>query len=259
MTDGRQPGPPERRERRSPAPPWLSAAEAVVVYVLLLLYIWWGQARSYAWVVFPLGAVIGSHLLRRETPAALGLRLTNLHRCARAAGPPLFAIALMIVAVGAWYGRADRIASQRAVLIFAGYVPWALFQQWALNGYFTNRFAASVRSPASAAALAGACFAGAHAPNWALMGVTLLAGYLAARLYLAHRNLLVLALAHALLGTMLVMAVPWSIMHGMRTGPAEWRMQQRARHAASESRHDAANRRVEGDSPIQPRRPRVIE
>lgn len=248
-----------RSEPRSPLASWLPAAEAAGVYVLLLLYIWWGQARSHAWVIFPLGAVVGSHLLRGETPSALGLRLTNLRRCARAVGAPLLAIAVIIVAVGAWCGRADRLASERAMLIFAGYVPWALFQQWALNGYFVNRFAASVRSPASAAALAGACFAGAHAPNWALMGVTLLAGYLAARLYLAHRNLLVLALAHALLGTMLVLAVPSSIMHGMRTGPAEWRAQQRARRAVSEAGHDAANRRVDFDSAAQPRRPGVNE
>ena len=205
--------------------PWFAAVEAAAVYLVLLWYIWVGQARSIAWVAVPLLAVVASHVWHRETPAALGFRLTNLGPCARAAGPPFLAMALGVVAMGAALGLDERASFGRFAVIFAGYIPWAIFQQYALNGFFVNRFAASVRSPGRAAALGAACFAGAHVPNWPLMAVTLIAGYIAARVYLAHRNLIVLGLAHAFVGSLLAVAVPTSVMHGMRTGPAEWHAQ----------------------------------
>ena len=223
---GRSVNVPGRADAARPGdrpPSRLAGAEAAGVYLLLLGYIWWGQAHSRAWVLVPVAAVAASHVARRETPAALGFRLTNLGRCLREVGPWLLALVLGGAALAAALGTAERVLLPRALAVVAGYAPWGLFQQYALNGYFVNRFAMALRGPRRAALLGAACFAGAHAPNWFLVGVTLVAGYLAARAYLVYRNLLFLGLAHAVLGALLVLAVPRSVTHGLRTGPREWR------------------------------------
>lgn len=202
---------------------WLPAAEAAGMYLLLLVYIWWGQERARALVLVPLAAVITSHLCRGETPAMLGFRLTNFGRCLREIGPALLALTLALAALAAMTGTVRTAPPQRVLGVLTAYSVWALFQQYVLNGYFVSRFVMSVRSPHAAAVLGAVCFAGAHTPNWFLMAVTLFAGYLSARVYLAYRNLLFLGIAHALLGTFIVFGVPRSVTHGLMTGPAEWR------------------------------------
>ena len=67
--------------------------------------------------------------------------------------------------------------------------------------------------------MAGAMFAGAHTPNMLLMGVTFVGGTVAAFAYQRHRNLLFLAFAHALIGTMIWFAVPDTVSHHLRVGP----------------------------------------
>lgn len=202
---------------------WLPAAEAAGMYLLLMAYIWWGQERARALVLIPVAAVLASHLYRGETPAMLGFRRANFGRCMREIGPALLALTLALVALGATFGTVRAAAPQRVLEVLTGYYLWGLFQQYVLNGYFVSRFAMTVRSPHTAAVLGALCFAGAHTPNWFLMAVTLVAGYLSARVYLAYRNLLFLGIAHALLGTFIVFGVPRSITHGLVTGPAEWR------------------------------------
>jgi hypothetical protein len=106
--------------------------------------------------------------------------------------------------------------------VLIGYCWWALFQQYLLNGYFANRLSAAfdARYPYLVALMAGAMFAGAHAPNMLLMGVTLVGGTVAAIAYQRHRNLFFLAFAHALIGTMIWFAVPDTVSHHLlcRTG-----------------------------------------
>ena len=204
---------------------WGAGAEAGGVYLLIIGYIWWARPHSRAWILAPVAVVAASHLARRETPTALGFRLTNFARGLRAIGPGLLACVLGLLALGAALGGARDVTPTRFLVVLATYAPWGLFQQYALNGYFANRFIAAVRDPRLAALLAAVCFAGAHVPNWFLVSATLVGGYLSARAYLAYRNLLLLGLIHALLGTLLVLTVPRSITHGLRTGPGEWRAQ----------------------------------
>lgn len=221
-----------------PSSRWLPAAEAAAMYLLVLVYIWWGEARAEALVLIPLAAVIASHLYRRETPAALGFRLTNFGRCAREVGPALLALTLALVALTTALGTAHSATPRRVLAVLALYCLWGLFQQYVLNAYFVSRFAMAVRSPHVAAMLGAICFAGAHTPNWFLMAVTLVAGYLSARIYLAYRNLLFLGVAHAVLGTFIVFAVPRSITHGLVTGPAELHAARVATHCrATPSEH----------------------
>ena len=97
------------------------------------------------------------------------------------------------------------------------YCCWGLFQQYAVNGFFVNRFMEF--APARAPLLAALLFSTAHAPNWFLMLVTFVGGYVSATVYLDSRNLYFLGLAHGLFGFLLYLVVPDTICHHLYVGP----------------------------------------
>ena len=87
-----------------------------------------------------------------------------------------------------------------------------------MNGYFLNRFEA-VLSPRAAPVVSAALFSGVHTPNWFLMIVTLLTGYLAAVVYRRDKNLYFLGLAHGCVGFLLFLVVPDLVSHHLNVGP----------------------------------------
>jgi hypothetical protein len=209
------------------------ALEAGTVFFLLLSYIWYFQARvHWSWMLL-LAAVLLSHAVRGETPAALGLRTTGFRDCARRYAIPVVLVAVTGTLAGFWLDTLRDVAAWRVAGVFVGYCWWALFQQYLLNGYFTNRLSASLDSKYQylAAPMAGAMFAGAHAPNILLMSVTLVGGTVAAFAYQRHRNLFFLAFAHALIGTMIWFAVPDTVSHHLRVGPGMRRSHSGAVHS----------------------------
>lgn len=204
----------------------VSAIEAAVVYSLIILYIWWIQFRFRPFVAVLLVVVIASHAIRRETPTALGFRLTNLRTCLVAYGPLVLVIVGVALLAGETLHTIRAIPLASALTILAGYCVWGLFQQYVLNGYLVNRFLQSMQ-PASVSSvvplLAGLCFAGVHALNWYLMGVTFIAGTLSAFIYVRHRNLYFVGVAHGIVGTVLFLVSPDSISHHFVVGPGMFR------------------------------------
>jgi len=94
-------------------------------------------------------------------------------------------------------------------------------------------------------------FAAAHLPNPLLMGVTLVGGTVAALAYQRYRNLLFLAFAHALIGTMIWFAVPPSVSHNLRVGPGMRRTHATSVRPSSASALNSAVR-ASADSPNRP-------
>jgi membrane protease YdiL (CAAX protease family) len=121
-------------------------------------------------------------------------------------------VAALAVAGSLRLGTLRPIGFVPGLLSFAAYLPWGVFQQYLLNGYFLNR----LRGWGTVTAV---LFAAAHAPNWFLMAFTLIAGYGATLLYRRCRNLYVLGLAHAIIGFLLFMTVPDSVSHHLEVGP----------------------------------------
>jgi membrane protease YdiL (CAAX protease family) len=213
------------RSVRQPVGSWVHALEAGAVFALLISYIWFFQALARgSWMIL-LAMIVVSHVVRGETPADLGLRRAGFAECARRFGVLVLLIAAVGTTLGFAFATVRHVAAWQVAGVLLGYVPWALFQQYLLNGYFTNRVQASLdpRHQFLVAPIAGAMFAGAHAPNAFLMVVTLIGGAVAAMAYQRHRNLFFLALAHALIGTMLWLVVPDSVSHHLRVGPGMWR------------------------------------
>ena len=192
--------------------------EPIAVFCLILAYIWSLRYRHPAAWAPILALPLGSQWRHREGPAALGFRVQNLAECVRRFAPALGFLALTLLASGLLLDTFRPIAFDRAMLTWAIYLPWGLFQQYLLNGYCLTRFQVVLPDRGAALAAAG-LFSAVHAPNWFLMLVTLVAGYAAARLYSNYRNLYFLGLAHGTLGVLLFLVVPDSISHHLAIGP----------------------------------------
>jgi hypothetical protein len=193
---------------------WL---EPLGVFALIVGYIWrWRYRHPLSWMAI-LGLVLVSHALRRETPASLGFRVANLKSVLGALAPAVLLLAAALLATGAMCHTIRAVTLDSAFASLGLYCLWGLFQQYLLNGYFLNRFVEA--SPAGAPLIAAIAFSGIHTPNWFLMAVTLLAGFVCAKIYLKFRNLYALGLAHGAIGFLLYLCVPDTISHHLYVGP----------------------------------------
>ena len=182
-----------------------------------MAYIWELRYTHHgAWMAI-LGLMLVSHLARREHASAMGFRKRNLSACLERFAPVLALMGLAMVAGGILFRTTREIPIEAGVAAWAAYLPWGLFQQYALNAYFLNRFDAAL-SPRSSVVLTAALFSGVHLPNWFLMMVTFAAGWCSARIYRRYRNLYFLGLAHATLGFLLFLVCPDSITHHLTVG-----------------------------------------
>lgn len=196
----------------------IDLVEPLTVFGLIMAYIW-GLRYSHhnLWLAILAGIVV-SHMLRREGTEVLGFQRRNLRECLDEFGPALGFLTLVTLGSGILLQTTRPIRFSEAILAWAAYIPWGTFQQYLLNGYFVNRFATAMPARTAAAASA-ALFSGAHLPNWFLMIVTLTTGYVCARIYLRHKNLWFLGLAHATIGFLLFLVVPDSVSHHLVVGP----------------------------------------
>ncbi|MCU1274751.1 MAG: hypothetical protein JWO48_2182 [Bryobacterales bacterium] len=199
---------------------WLAGCEVFLVFSLIMVYIWWLRFRyPYSWIAI-FAVVIASHLYHRETFAKLGFQWTGMRRTFVELSIPLGALALALLALGIVFRTVRDVTWQSAILSFALYCAWGLFQQYLLNGYFVNRIDDFLAGRKHAVpVLAAVFFSLAHLPNWLLMLVTLAGGYVCARIFLKHRNLYFLGVAHGVVGFLIYLVVPDTISHHLYVGP----------------------------------------
>src|ERR1035437_2284198 len=196
----------------------ITLLEPLLTFGLIVAYIWKLRfVYPSCWIVIPVLMLL-SHLVRRERPRALGFRVDNLTYRLKEFTPLLVAIILVLLAGGALFHTFRKIDFDGVVLSLAAYLPWGLAQEYALNGYFLNRFDAAI-SRRAASILTAALFCAAHAPNYFLMAVTFPLALCATLVYRRTRNLYVLGIAHAIIGLMLFLVVPDSVSHHLRVGP----------------------------------------
>jgi hypothetical protein len=197
----------------------LSLIEPLAVFAAIMAYIWLIRF-AHPWFVVPIiPAVLFSHFARNERARSLGFRIGQLRECIRRFGPALVALVLVMLAGGRLLGTIRPIGLYRAALGLALYLPWGLFQQYLLNGYFLKRFDTAL-PPRASDATAAALFSVVHCPNWFLMLLTPLAGYASIQIYRRHKNLYFLGVAHATIGFLLFMVLPDTVIHHLNVGPA---------------------------------------
>jgi membrane protease YdiL (CAAX protease family) len=95
---------------------------------------------------------------------------------------------------------------------------WALFQQYALQGYMNRRAQVVFGKGPKSVILIAVVFSTLHLPNLVLSCLTLIGGLIWGAVYQRQANLYALAASHTVASISLVMALPLSIINGLRVG-----------------------------------------
>jgi membrane protease YdiL (CAAX protease family) len=205
---------------------WLARRRSILepagIFLLIMDYIWRIRYTHPVFCLAIIGLVVASHWVHREKAEMLGFQSLNFRKCLEDCAPALILLGLLLLGTGELMATIRPIGFGSAMMAWVGYLPWGLFQQYVLNGYFLNRLERVVPRRV-ATVVSAALFSGVHLPNWFLMVVTLLLGYCSAHIYTRYRNLYFLGGAHGTLGFLLYLVVPDSISHHLVVGPGWFR------------------------------------
>lgn len=192
--------------------------ELAIGYALILATIWtarpvqaWFYWLSLAWIAI-------TTWISFPGWNALGFRKAGFGRSLWVA---FAAVAVAIVAHAVAFRMhtlREPMALRGWVLTFGGYTLWSFVQQFLLQGYFLFRLLRLLPRRESAAVAAALMFTAAHLPNPILVPLTLIWGTCACFVFLRHRNIYPLAIAHAVLGITVAVTVPGPVVRNMRVG-----------------------------------------
>lgn len=197
---------------------WLSLLEASVGFLLIMVTVWTPrplQTRlfwiSAAWLLAcTTVAVWRNGLPRFRLPSFKASVLMIASGLVIAAG-----LVLLAAALGTLHGL---FGAREPLRHAAGYICWAIIQQYIQQSFFFARFEQVTRNGILAGLLTALLFGVAHLPNPVLAPVTFLGGWVLSELFRRYRSVLPLGIGHGLIGLAIALSVPDHIQHHMRVG-----------------------------------------
>ena len=177
--------------------------------------------RSKAVVAIPVilafGLMIISHRERGETLKDIGFRSGNFVAAVRVLLLPTIGAVVLISIIAVYFsGYAIVVAPWRHR--FVALPLWALFQQYALNGFINRRAQIAFGSGQPSILIAALAFSLVHLPNPLLAVLTLVGGLIWAAAYQRQPNLFALALSHTVVSITIALTVPTNWLSNLRVG-----------------------------------------
>ena len=192
--------------------------ELLLAYSVIEVTLWTPRPAQLYWWWASVAVITVLTVLRRPSLDELGAGVKGL-RPSLIAIPAGIGVAGLTLLWGHWNGSLQPLFGPTPVYGYIlTYSVWALAQQFLLQSFFYRRVEVLFGNGLKAAAITAALFSAAHIPNPLLVPVTLVGGLASCELFRRRRNLYPLAVAHALIGLALAVAVPDSIQHHMRVG-----------------------------------------